>query len=51
MLVGKLFQNFKVKICKFLVRNGHLVRSSKKKQDSFLNIALMFGDQLLIWII
>jgi hypothetical protein len=26
--VGRVFQNFKVKICQFLMRNGRLVRSS-----------------------
>jgi hypothetical protein len=36
-LAGRVFQNFKVKICQFLVRNGRLVRNSivLKKQDSF----------------
>jgi hypothetical protein len=35
--IGRVFQNFKVKICQFLVRNGRLVRSSSvlKKQDAF----------------
>jgi hypothetical protein len=34
---GWVFQNFKVKICQFLVRNGRLVSSSivLKKQDCF----------------
>jgi hypothetical protein len=44
------FQNFKVKICQFLVLNGSLVKSAivLKKQDSFWKLVLMFGDQLLL---
>jgi hypothetical protein len=36
-----VFQNFKVKICQFLVHNGRLVRSNifLKKQDSIRNLA------------
>jgi hypothetical protein len=35
--VSRVFQNFKVKIYQYVVRNGRLVRSSivLKKQDSF----------------
>jgi hypothetical protein len=37
MSVGRVFQNFKVKISQFLARNGRLVRSGivLKKQDTF----------------
>jgi hypothetical protein len=45
-----VLQNFRVKTCQFLVRNGHLVRRSfvLKKQDSFRKLASPFGDQLLL---
>jgi hypothetical protein len=48
--VGRVFQNFKVKVCQFLVRSGHLVRNRTvwKKQNSFRKLAPMFGDQLQI---